>query len=109
MFQGRAHSRNDPPRQRFFWVRNTFFNNSAGVFESNLLNIWEKLVDRITKNNQIKTPSFKDALAQPLKLKESLKIRDGLAGHDAHPVQWAHFKATRSSISGLGYFWISNN
>lgn len=66
-------------------------------------------MDKISKKNQPNNPSDQDALAQPLKLRESLKIRDGLGVHNARPVRWPQFKATRLTIPDLGYFWVSKN
>jgi hypothetical protein len=66
-------------------------------------------VDKIFKKNLPYNSSDLDALAQPLKLKESLEIRDGLGVHDVRPVRWLQFKATRFTIPDLGYFWFSKN
>ncbi len=66
-------------------------------------------MDKISNKYQPNNPSHKDALAQPLKLKESLRIRDGLGGNGIYPVRWPQFKATRLTIPDLGYFWVSNN
>jgi len=66
-------------------------------------------VDRISKKDQPNILSYKDSLVQPLKLKESLRIRDGMGVHDARPVRWPQFKATRLTLPDLGCFWFSNN
>ncbi len=66
-------------------------------------------MDKISKNNQPNNSFDQEALAQPLKLRESLKIRDGLGVPDARPVRWSQFNATWVTISDLGYFWVSKN
>ena len=81
--------------------------------ERDLLNLtcltWGDLVDRISNKDQPKHSFCKDALAQPLKLKDSLRIRDGLGGHDVRPVGWLQFKISRLNLPDLGSLWISNN
>jgi len=64
-------------------------------------------VDRVTKKEQ--PNNSPDTLAQPLELKESLRIRDGLGGHDVSPVRFAQFKEIPLVASDLGYLWVSNN
>lgn len=63
----------------------------------------------MSKKGQLNNFSYKDALAQPLKLKESLKIRDGLGGHVAHSVQWPQIEANLLTGPGFGNFWVSHN
>lgn len=65
-------------------------------------------MDRISKKDQPNSSSHQNALTQPLKLKESLKIRDGLGGLDTRPAQWPHFKAIRLISPDLAY-WVSDN
>jgi hypothetical protein len=66
-------------------------------------------VDRTFNKDRPNDSSYRDALAQPLKLRDSLRIRDGLGGHDVHPVGWSLFKVTRLTVPDLSYLWISNN
>jgi len=67
-------------------------------------------VDRISNKDRPNDSFYKDALAQPLKLKDSLRIRDGLGGgRDVRPVGWLQFKITRLNPPDLGSLWISNN
>jgi hypothetical protein len=61
------------------------------------------------KKNQLKNLSCKDALAQPLELRESLRIRDGIAGHERPPVQWSQPEVSPLAILDLNHFWFSNN
>jgi len=70
---------------------------------------WGDIVDRISNKDRPKASSDKDILAQPLKLKDSLRIRDGLGGHEVNPVEWPQFKVTRSHTLNLGYPWVSHN
>ena len=65
-------------------------------------------MDRISRKEQPNSSFHQDALAQPLELRESLRIRDGLGGHDARPSQWPQFKAIRLITPDL-YYWVSNN
>ncbi len=67
------------------------------------------IVDRISKKDQPNILFHKDTLVEPLKLKESLRIRDGLGGHDTRPVGWPHCKTIQLTIPDLGHFWVSNN
>jgi len=67
------------------------------------------IVDRISNRDRQNDSSDKGALSQPLELRDSLRIRDGLGNHDAYPVQWPQFKATRLTASDLSYLWICNN
>ena len=89
-------------------VCGTFFENLAGIYESNLFRIEGDLVDRISKNDRWNSTSQQGTLAQPLELKESLKIRDGLGGHDVCPAQWPQFVADRLITPDWSY-WVSNN
>ena len=66
-------------------------------------------MDRISNKDRPNASSFKDALAQPLILKDSLRIRDGLGGHDVRPVGWPQFEITRFTAPGLSYPWVSDN
>lgn len=66
-------------------------------------------MDRISDKDRPSDLSYKDALAQPLKLKDSLRIRDGLGSHDVRPVGWSQFKITRLIAPDLSYLWVSNN
>ena len=68
------------------------------------------LVDRLPNIDRTNNASFKDALAQPLELKDCLKIRDGLVDHKAHPATgWPQFKITQLTSLGLNCPWINNN
>jgi hypothetical protein len=71
--------------------------------------MWGDLVDRISNKDRPNDSSYKDTLAQPLKLKDSLRIRDGLGGYDARSVGWPQFKITRFTAPGLSYPWVSDN
>ena len=67
-------------------------------------------MDRLFNFDRTSNASFKDALAQPLELKDCLKIRDGLVDHKAHPTTgWPQFKITRLTSLGLNSLWINNN
>ncbi len=67
-------------------------------------------MDRLSNIDRSSNASFKDALAQPLELKDCLKIRDGLVNHKAHPpTGWPQFKITRLTSLGLNSHWINNN
>jgi len=67
-------------------------------------------VDRISNRDRPNGSSDEDAsLAQPLKLKDSLRIRNGLESHGAYPVQWPQLRVTRLTALDLGYPWVSNN
>ena len=67
-------------------------------------------MDRLSNIDRSNNASFKDALAQPLELKDCLKIRDGLVNHKAHPpTGWPQFKITRLTSLGLNSHWINNN
>ena len=66
-------------------------------------------MDRISDKDRPSDLSYKDALAQPLKLKDSLRIRDGLGSHEVRPVGWPQFKITRLIAPDLSYLWVSNN
>lgn len=79
-----------------------------GFFESNLFNMGD-IVSRISNRDRQSDSSDKGTLSQPLKLKDSLRIRDGLDSHDAHPVQWPQFRATRLTAPDLSDLWICNN
>ena len=68
------------------------------------------LVDRLPNIDRTNNASFKDALAQPLELKDCLKIRDGLVDHKAHPATgWPQFKIAQLTSLGLNCPWINNN
>lgn len=66
-------------------------------------------MNRIPDKGRSNDLSNKGALAKPLKLKDSIRIRDGLRGHDVSPVGRPQFKVTHLTISGLSYLWVSNN
>ena len=67
-------------------------------------------MDSISKKDQPNSSFDQGILAQPLKLKESLRIRDGLGDqHDAPLVRWRQSRGIPLTISDLGYFWVSNN
>ena len=67
------------------------------------------LVDRISSNNSPDYLSYKDTLAQPLKLKDSLRIRDGLGSDDVRPLGWPQFKVTQLTPPDLSYLFVNNN
>jgi hypothetical protein len=68
------------------------------------------LVDRISSKDRPNDSYYKDILAQPLKLKDSLRIRDGLGGHDVRPVGWPWLKAPQFVATDFNYSpWISDN
>ena len=85
-----------------------FFKNLLGIFESKWFKV-RNLVNRMFKKNQPNDISYKDALAQPLGLRESLKIRDGLAEHGGPLVRWPQSKARQLQIHDLSHLWVSNN
>ncbi len=64
-------------------------------------------MNRISRKDQPNTSSYKDTLVEPLKLKESIRIRDGLGGQEVRPVGWSHFKTIQLTIPDLGYFWVA--
>lgn len=66
-------------------------------------------MDRVSKKDQANSESDPEALAQPLGLGESLKIRDGLVGHDVRPARWPQLKTSRLTLPDWGYIWVSNN
>lgn len=66
-------------------------------------------MDRISGKDQLNDSSRPDALAQPLKLRDSLRIRDGLDSPDDRPARWPDFRAVRLTSHDLDYFWVSNN
>jgi len=66
-------------------------------------------VDRMPKKEQPNKSSEQESLAQPLELRESLRIRDGLGVHEASPVRWPQLGSIRLTVSDLGYFGVSNN
>ena len=66
-------------------------------------------MDRISNKDRPNDSIDKDILAQPLKLKDSLRIRDGLGAHDVRPVGWFSFKVSRFIATDFNYLWISNN
>ena len=66
-------------------------------------------MDRLIKKNQQNNLSYKDTLAQPLELRESLRIRDGLAEHEGSMLRWPQPGAEQLRIYDLSYFWVSNN
>ena len=67
-------------------------------------------MDRISNKDHLKDSFYRDAVAQPLKLKDSLRIRDGLGGgRDVRPVEWLQFNFTRLIPRDLGSLWICKN
>ena len=88
---------------------NGHFFKTQRVFLNLICLNWGFFVDKIFKIGQPSNLSYKDSLAQPLKLKESLKIRDGLGRHDTHSIQWPQVNAKRLAVPDLGYFWASRN
>lgn len=66
-------------------------------------------MDRMPKKEQPNKSSEQDSLAQPLELRESLRIRDGLGVQDVTPVRWSQLGSIRLTVSDLGYFGVSNN
>ena len=66
-------------------------------------------MDRISNKDRPNDSSDKDVLAQPLKLKDSLRIRDGLGIHDVRPAGWPSFKVSQFIATDFNYLWISNN
>jgi len=84
------------------------FKNLAGIFESKLFKVGN-FMDRLFKKNQLNNLSYKDFLAQPLELRESLRIRDGLAEHERPLVRWPQSRVSQVVIPNLSHFWVSNN
>ena len=66
-------------------------------------------MDNISRKEQSNSSFNQDSLAQPLKLKESLRIRDGLSDYEAPSVRWRQFRGIPLVISDLSYFWVSDN
>jgi hypothetical protein len=66
-------------------------------------------MDKLYKRNQLNDLSYKDTLAQPLDLKESLRIRDGLAEHEVPLHRWPQCWTVRLGIYDLGQLWVCNN
>jgi hypothetical protein len=91
----------------FFEAEEHFLKTHWVFLYLNCLNYRDTLVNRNSKKTQNNHSSYNDSLAQPLKLRESLMIRDGL--HNAFPARWAQFKAIRLPISVLGPLWVCNN
>ncbi len=48
-------------------------------------------------------------LAEPLQLKESLRIRDGLGTPDTRPVPKPAYTPVAIKTSALGFLWICRN
>ena len=66
-------------------------------------------MDRMSDKNSPNYLSYKEALAQPLKLKDSLRIRDGFGSDDVRPIGWPQFKVPRVTIPDLSYLCVNNN
>lgn len=66
-------------------------------------------MDKISNKGLPNSSSDKDALAQPLELKDSLRIRDGLGDHGVRPAGWLQYKLTRLTAFDLSAPWINNN
>lgn len=66
-------------------------------------------MDRVSKKNEKNQYVSKGALAQPLRLGESLKIRDGLGELEVNPVQLYQARAVPFPVLDLGYFWVCQN
>ena len=67
------------------------------------------LVDRVSKKNYKNQYVGKGALAQPLRLGESLKIRDGLGELEVNPVQLYQARAVPFPVLDSGYYWVCQN
>jgi hypothetical protein len=91
----------------FFESEEHFLKTQRVFLYLNCLNCRDTLVNRNSKKTQKNHSSYKDILAQPLKLRESLMIRDGL--HDAFPARWPQFKDIRMPISVVGPLWVCDN
>ena len=66
-------------------------------------------MDSTSNKDRPNDSSYKDVLAQPLKLRDSLRIRDGLGDHDVYPLGWTQLKDVRLTTPDLISLWISNN
>jgi hypothetical protein len=66
-------------------------------------------VDKTSSKDRPNDSSYKDSLAQPLRLKDSLRIRDGLGGHDVQPFGWPEFRVVQLTAPDLSNLWSSNN
>lgn len=66
-------------------------------------------MDRISNQKHLKSAIGRLILAQPLKLKESLRIRDGLEMADARPVSESAYTPVAIKTSNWGFLWICRN
>ena len=66
-------------------------------------------MDPISNNRQRKHLSYKDILAQPLELRESLKIRDGLRESNSSLDSYTQSRPIWWTTPHFAHFWISNN
>ena len=85
-----------------------FFKNLTAVFESNFLNKGE-VVDQIWMKDSFLGIPGRLILAEPLQLKESLRIRDGLGMPDTHLVPNLAQTPVTIKTSALGFLWICRN
>ena len=99
---------NEPIWQKFFGLKG-IFQKPNGQFLNLISLIWRDIVDRISKRDRPNDSSDRGALAQPLKLKDSLRLRDGLGSHHVRPLQWPQTRATRLTAFDLSNLWVSNN
>ena len=85
-----------------------FFKNLTAVFESNLLNKGE-VVDQIWMKDSFLGIPGRLILAEPLQLKESLQIRDGLGMSNTRLVPKPAYTPVTIKTSALGFLWICRN
>jgi len=85
-----------------------FFKNLTAVFESNFLHKGE-VVDRIWMKDLLAGVPGRLILAEPLQLKESLRIRDGLGMPVTRPVPKPALTPVAVKTSALGFLWICRN
>jgi len=85
------------------------FQKPNGQYLNLICLMWGDIVDRISNRDRPNDSSDRGALAQPLKLKDSLRIRDGLGSLHALPLQWPQIRATRLTAFDLSNLLVSNN
>ena len=67
-------------------------------------------MDNMSKKDLPNSSDHPDTLAQPLKLKESLRIRDGLVdGAGSHEIRWPRSWGSHMVSSEWKNYWVSNN
>ena len=103
-----SRSRGECPRAGIIPGGIYFYKTLTAVFESNFMDKGE-VVDQIWMKDSWTGVLGRLILSDPLQLKESLRIRDGLGMPDTRLVPKPAYTPVTIKTSALGFLWICRN